>query len=245
MHDDDFYIGYEPEMPPSLAARIAVTAAALVTGAVLLAGVLVAAQGGFAPGSFEYGQPRWFEGRVIEHPYPALEARDHTGARQWHWLVGSGKHGAADLVRGLEGREVRLSGSLIERDGDRMIEVAEPPVTTASAAAPIPPIRTVGPVTLRGEIVDSKCHLGVMKPGEGPTHRDCAVRCLLGLVPPMLVLRDGGNVRRIPLVTERHDVVREALPLLTGRPVRIRGTLVERAGRQFLSASVGDIEVDE
>jgi hypothetical protein len=29
-------------------------------------------------------------------------------------------------------------------------------------------------------------HLGVIKPGEGAPHRNCAVRCLSGAVPPMV-----------------------------------------------------------
>jgi hypothetical protein len=29
-------------------------------------------------------------------------------------------------------------------------------------------------MTLTGEIVDSKCYLGVMNPGQGKVHRDCA-----------------------------------------------------------------------
>jgi hypothetical protein len=239
---DDFYIGYEPEMPASLAVRITMTAGALLALALLLAVTLIGAQSGFAEGTFEYGRVRWFEGRVIERPYPALETTGDAGTR-WYWLVGPGKRGAADQVKGLEGRRVRLSGSLIERDGDRMIEVVSV-VPTSMPSVPLPPPRTVGETTLRGEIVDSKCHLGVMKPGEGATHRDCAVRCLLGTIPPMLVVRGGGDLRRIPLVTPDGRAFLDALPSLAGRPVRIRGTLIERGGRQFLSAAVRDIQVE-
>ena len=39
--------------------------------------------------------------------------------------------------------------------------------------------------TLIGEIVDSKRYLGVMNPGNGKVHRDCAVRCLSGGIPPI------------------------------------------------------------
>jgi hypothetical protein len=34
-----------------------------------------------------------------------------------------------------------------------------------------------GPVELTGEIVDSKCFLGVMVPGSGKTHKECASLC--------------------------------------------------------------------
>ena len=47
-----------------------------------------------------------------------------------------------------------------------------------------------GPVTVRGEIVDSKCFLGVMVPGSGKTHKDCASLCLRGGIPPALYVQD-------------------------------------------------------
>ena len=241
---DEFYIGYEPTMPPALAPRMWVTASALITCAVLLAGVFAAAQGSFSGGRFDYGREQSFEGRIVEHPYPALESTSGTGRAQWFWLVGPGKHGAADLVKGLDGRQVRVSGVLIERDGDNMIEVAPESVTTTSSqTSPISPFHTIGPVTVEGEIVDSKCHLGVMKPGEGPVHRDCAVRCLLGHIPPMLVFREGRHQRRVPLVATDGDAFSAELPSLTGRPVRVRGMLLERDAREFLATSARDIEV--
>ncbi len=49
----------------------------------------------------------------------------------------------------------------------------------------------LGKVTIVGEIVDSKCYLGVMNPGRSKVHRDCAARCISGGVPPALVTADG------------------------------------------------------
>ena len=48
----------------------------------------------------------------------------------------------------------------------------------------------LGEVTIIGEIVDSKCYLGVMNPGRTKVHRDCATRCISGGIPPMLVTAD-------------------------------------------------------
>src|SRR5690349_19376703 len=49
------------------------------------------------------------------------------------------------------------------------------------------------PVSLRGEIVDSKCFLGAMRPGNGKTHKACAMLCIAGGVPPMFVTRDSAG----------------------------------------------------
>lgn len=242
--EQDFYIGYEPDMPSALAPRIRVAAVTLVVVALALAGVLAAAQSRFAAGRFDYGHEQSFEGQIVERPYPGLEVSARTGDVQWYWLVGPGKHGAADLVKGLEGRFVRVSGTLVERDGDRMIEVVPASLMmTTSRSSLMTRLRAVGPAALEGEIVDSKCHLGVMKPGEGPTHRDCAVRCLFGRIPPMLVIRAGRRTSRVPLVAGDAAAFSDALPSLVGRPVRVRGTLLERAGRQFLVTSVPGIEI--
>ena len=43
---------------------------------------------------------------------------------------------------------------------------------------------------VKGEIVDPKCFFGVMKPGEGKPHKDCAIRCILGGIPPVLKVTD-------------------------------------------------------
>jgi hypothetical protein len=40
---------------------------------------------------------------------------------------------------------------------------------------------------VRGEIVDSKCFLGAMKPGAGRGHKACATLCIDGGIPPVLV----------------------------------------------------------
>src|SRR5688572_24294355 len=190
-------------MPAPLAVRIHRVARALVALALVMPAVLVFTEDRFAPGVFEYGRVRTFSGRIVEFPYPALVADDATGANGVYWLVGPGKHGAENIVDGRDGQRVQLSGSLIERAGDAMIEVVPDSLIMAGTrTTAIEPLRSLGVVIVEGEVVDSKCHLGVMKPGEGPTHRDCAVRCLLGRIPPMFVPHDRAGVGRVTLVSD-------------------------------------------
>jgi hypothetical protein len=94
-------------------------------------------------------------------------------------------------------------------------------------------------VTLRGEIVDSKCFLGVMNPGERTVHRDCARLCLRGGIPPMLLVRGAqGEEALVLLVSESGAPIGEQLADIAGQPVKVRGllardgeTLVLRADR--------------
>jgi hypothetical protein len=240
---DEFYIGYEPDMPARLAVRIRRFARGLVALALVVPAVLVFTEDRFAPGVFEYGRVRTFSGRIVEFPYPALMADDAIVANRAYWLVGRGKHGAEDVVRGRDGQRVQLSGSLIERDGDAMIEVIPHSVVMASAGATeIEPLRSLGVLVIEGEIVDSKCHLGVMKPGEGPTHRDCAVRCLLGRIPPMFVPHSRADLGRVSLVSDAARPFADA-NVFAGRRVSIRGEILQRGAQKFFAVSRGDIRL--
>src|SRR6188472_2626800 len=121
---DEFYIGYESQMPDGIAKRIRPATIGVIALALTLPAVFVVAQGRFSSGIFEYGRERTIEGRLIEAPYPALLVADSEHAGMIYWLVGPGKHGAAEIVRGMDGHAVRVTGSLIARDDDSMIEVA-------------------------------------------------------------------------------------------------------------------------
>jgi hypothetical protein len=242
---DEFYIGYEPEMPAGLVMPVRLAAVALAVGASLLALGLLFVQRAPSDGVFEFGRLRVFDGRIVERPYPMLRTED--GGR--YWLAGPGKRGAAALVEGLDGRSARVRGTLIQRGEDRMIQIEAGSVTPREApsdraTAGLDSTLRAGPLaSLEGEIVDSKCHLGVMKPGEGPTHRDCAVRCLLGGVPPMLVVRQGAGVRRLPLVAPDGSPLAWDPEPLTARYVRIAGRLFTRHGEEYLGAAISDVTV--
>lgn len=234
--NDDFYIGYEPRMADALAVRIRAVAVGLVLLASAIALGVVTAQARFGGGVFEFGHTRVFEGRLMEHPYPRLLVEGEPGG---YWLVGPGKRGAGPQVAGLHGRVVRVTGMLIERDGDHMIQVETGTMEPREAAPGRSPaaLREAGAIVLNGEIVDGKCHLGVMKPGEGPLHRDCAVRCLLGGVPPMLVVHATGAVRRLALVQPDGRAATLDLEPWVARPVRVQGVLYQRGDEEYVGVS--------
>src|SRR5947207_1819862 len=84
----------------------------------------------------------------------------------------------------------------------------------------------LGRRTLVGEIVDSKCFLGVMNPGQLTPHRACAIRCISGGVPPVLVVRQKNGPAIYLLL-----VASDGKPVLdiVAEPVEITGE-VEREG---------------
>jgi nitrite reductase/ring-hydroxylating ferredoxin subunit/DMSO/TMAO reductase YedYZ heme-binding membrane subunit len=256
---DPLFIGWRPRLPlPHARATrrlcLRLAAAGLVVGALLAAG-----HGPFRGGGFEYGTARRLEGVVTLRPQPMLRvARPGTLAGlpvpvvSRYLLVAPGKHGATGLVAGLDGVEVAAYGTLIWRDGRTMLELAArpEPLDERSRTSPAPGSATpagdggdagapvaLGRVTLAGEIVDSKCWLGVMVPGQGRVHRACAIRCLSGGIPPLfhVATDDGRDVALLlvgadgaPLGPVLLDRVAEPL-LATGELVRHGDLLVLRA----------------
>ena len=234
----DFYVGWAPTLPAAegrAARRAVVVLAALAVGVPL---VIVAVQARLAPASFEFGDVRSFRGTLVAHPVPALllERPHHAAASapgggvSSLLLVAPGKHGARDLVRGRDGEQVELRGTLAYRDGRTLVEVVPDSIVRIAGIPRAASVEDLGAVRLRGEIVDSKCHLGVMNPGDGKTHRDCAARCISGGIPPALRVRDAADADRLFLLvgpageSVHHDVLD-----VVAEPVEVSGR-AERRG---------------
>ena len=109
-----------------------------------------------------------------------------------------------------------------------MIEVASDPAPRDEGLAPFNPLRikVLGMVNLKGELVDTKCYFGVMRPGEGKVHRGCAARCLSGGVPPGLLVRDTDGVGHVVLLAgEENWEPLHVDPQWAARMVDVRGEL--------------------
>ncbi|MBS1826963.1 MAG: hypothetical protein JST93_16715 [Acidobacteria bacterium] len=182
MREDEFYVGYLPHAPAGVARVVRRAVVALLVLVVTLSVTLVVAQMPFAEASFEYGVVREFAGVLYEHPFPHVVLQD--GAV--HLLAGAGKRGSSE-VAGHDGHDVRLRGSRILRAGMTMVEVETGSVRFGAASRGPEEVVELGRAALQGEIVDGKCYLGVMNPGVGQVHRDCAARCLAGGLPALFV----------------------------------------------------------
>lgn len=232
---DEFYVGYFPVAPAGIArgARLLATAAVLL--ALGSAGLVARAQGAAAPGRFAYGTVETLRGQLREHPTPMLLVPGDDGvAYRRFLLVGEGKHGAAAEVTGRDGEWVDLAGTRIARGHREMLEVRAggiaryTPPPNVRLGLPVPPPVPLGRFTLRGEIVDSKCWLGVMKPATGNVHRGCGHRCLRGGVPAFLMVGAHGDADALHLLLTAEDG-RPApgyFAELVGRPVELSGEVV-------------------
>ena len=188
-----------------------------------------------------------YTGTVRFEPYPVLVDFSEGGARSY-LLVSEGKFGAMDLVADLDGIVTDVQATLIERDNQRILEILGGPDgvrgrTEALAAEQSIETQHLGTRTHLGEIIDPKCYLGAMKPGRGKTHRPCAMLCLLGGVPPMLVTEDDNGRPRYYLLTTPDnqritgDDLDRLLPFV-GVPVRVTGEASRRGDLLRLAIDV-------
>ncbi|MBI3879798.1 MAG: hypothetical protein HY301_07000 [Verrucomicrobia bacterium] len=212
----------------------------------LVIGIVAAWQGRFDDGLFEFGVQREFAGVIYETPVPMLRVAGGDGRAATNYvLVGSGKFGLPTFARGHDGKKVSFKGTLIQKGPATMIEVndaasfnvlGEP--TPAEQRGKEEPL---GEATLTGELVDTKCWFGVMRPATGKVHRACAVRCLSGGAPPGLLVRDQHGNGVVVLLTGADGQPLKFDVQWAARVVVARGALEVRDSLAILR--VGDLRL--
>ncbi len=244
----DFYVGYDPKPPARLMRFVRRVVVGVIALGVALAILFVLVQQPFPAAYFDFGHKGIFLGEVSTTPYPSLfqghfDPVGHLTGYDRYLLVAPGKHGAESLVAGWDNRTAFVRGTLIHRDGQSMIEVSEPldsAIAIISHLEPGAPTDepeshiqlsiSLGHVTLTGEIVDSKCYLGVMNPGQGKVHRDCAARCISGGIPPALLTSSISSQPEVVLLTDATGHAptgqdRDRILHYVGEPVQLSGEL--------------------
>ncbi|MEQ1677707.1 MAG: hypothetical protein ABL876_13445, partial [Chitinophagaceae bacterium] len=207
MNDSEFYIGWQPKAPLGFARTVRKAVLVLLAFVIVAALVLALQQKKFSTASFEFGQLTEIRGIYQNDPVPSLKVisrQDAFGYTSYITmpLVGYGKFGAEGVIKELEKKnnisldkkEVTFKGTLIYNDGKTLLQIDKndhPMIhVTAAAPQPEPVVKALGAVTLTGEVLDPKCYFGVMKPGYGKPHRDCAIRCIAGGMSPVFYVRN-------------------------------------------------------
>ena len=232
----DFYVGYIDPPAPRIRRFLRRIALATLATAAIAAAVVALGHRELPAAHFEFGHIRTFEGFVVADPYPSLIVPGDTAFSRY-LLTAPGKFGADELVESHVGRAVSLQGTLAYRDGQAMIQVEPGTVAARQTSEPPPQLPEIdlGTRRVEGEIVGSKCYLGVMNPGSGVTHRACATVCIRGGVPPLLeVRREDGRREGIVLAGAGGEAIGNRLEGLIATPVGMTGRLVRRGGTTFL-----------
>jgi hypothetical protein len=241
--NDDFYIGWEAKAAPGIGKTVRKAVVIVLALALLVPVVLAVSQRMIGASVFEWGTVKKFSGVLKLQPYPhLLVARPGaTGAQpgfSTYYLVAPFKFGLdREKLSALDGKNVSLQGTLIYRGNQTMVEALPDSIKAADQQSPsLPGTETIGlgRQTLTGEIVDSKCFLGVMNPGQLTPHRACAIRCISGGVPPVLLVRqkDGPAIYLLLVSADGKPVNKQVLDLVA-EPVEITGE-VERQGELLI-----------
>jgi hypothetical protein len=224
---NDYYVGYLPT-PARDRRFLRIAVPVLLWCGVAVSAAIAWRMNDPGTGVWNTDDTMQWEGTLHERPYPLLEMRAEDGARTMVMLVTDGKRGVQDWVAGLDGRSVRISGFEIRRDGRRMLALpGDDAIEALGRTDTMARSQGGADVTLRGEIVDSKCFLGAMKPGEGRGHKPCAVLCIQGGIPAMLVARDAQGAASYTLLADSSGTGPFDTALLehVAEPVEVQGVL--------------------
>lgn len=200
---EDFYIGWQEKAPGSHAQKTKFFVWTLMLIIPILVIIFVTGQKSFRASVFEIGKLTTVSGILVKSPIPCLrifQGYREAGRPEFKrlLLIGFGKFGADPTIKAiekevgkdLEGKNVQLEGKLIYYAGMMAMELTNGKEAYKGlfASDSLQAVLTYEPhseTTFSGEILDPKCYLGVMRPGEGKAHRSCAIRCLSGGLPAL------------------------------------------------------------
>ncbi|MBS1598785.1 MAG: hypothetical protein JST75_11225 [Bacteroidetes bacterium] len=243
----EFYIGWMDKAPRTFAQFVKKYLLLILPVIIVIAVLLGALQKKFSKGNFEFGQPTTVTGIYFNHPVPLIKVingKDIFGNISYITipLVGYGKHGADGIISDIEKeknisldqKEVSLKGTLLYNDGKTIMQVDKNDTVLVHysgkqiASELLPQKKDLGTLSIKGEIVDSKCYFGVMKPGEGKPHRDCAIRCILGGIPPVLVVKnEKGEANYYLLVDADGAKINQSVQPFVATPVTVNANAIQ------------------
>src|SRR6266581_1411717 len=240
---DEFYIGWEAKAAPGIGKTVRKAIFVVLTLALLAPVALAVSQRMIGASMFEWGTHKRFSGILQTTPYPHLLVprpgnADGLPRFSTYYLVAPWKFGLDhEAIASLDGKSVMLKGTLIYRGNQTMIETKPDWIQAdekLSVPVAVPQMLGLGKQTLVGEIVDSKCFLGVMNPGQLTPHRACAIRCISGGVPPVLLVhqKDGPAIYLLLVSADGKPVNKQVLDMVA-EPLEITGK-VERQGELLI-----------
>jgi hypothetical protein len=244
--NDEFYIGWQPRATTSVSRPVRRVIVCLLLAALLVPALLAIAQRTIGAAVFEWGDEKHFSGIFRAWPYPHLLVVRPNGLGKpvtfsSYFLVAPLKYGLSpEVLAPFDGKFVTLQGALIYRGNQTMIEVSSESIAvdkSKSMAWRLPQAIPLGQQTLTGEIVDSKCYFGAMNPGQLAPHRVCAIICIRGGIPPVLVVsQTNGPPLYLLLASAAGKPVNQQVLGYVAEPVEITGQVESQDGLLVLCA---------
>jgi len=243
---DEFYIGWMPKASVSFVKNSRKVVLVIIIAAIIIALLAAMEQKKFSTANFEFGKLTEVKGIYFNKPVACIKVingKDIFGNLSYVTipLVGFGKHGAEGVIEDIEKeknislnqRAISLNGTLLYNDGKLLMQIDsnDKPVTAignCAAESLLAAADNLGEQTIKGEIVDPKCYFGVMKPGQGKPHKDCAIRCISGGISPVLRVSNEKNETNYYLIVGANgEKMNEAVKDFVAQPVSIHAKAVK------------------
>lgn len=238
-----FFIGWSNKPPKAIIQLTSRFALSFGLFALVLAVLISSKTHHIAKSSFDYTNLKKVQGQLISFPFPAirtLEGRDKKGNPivKTYPLINDSKFGANGIVDSVQKNYdiqkyiTQIQGGEIKRNGVASLELSLGKLSVKVGQMPneLPKseLKKRKDTILMGEIIDPKCYLGAMNPGEGKPHRACAILCIGGGIMPMMAFK--GKDQKIQyavlLGSKGERINKEVIPFIA-EPVKIQGTLYQ------------------
>lgn len=210
MSQDEFFVGWA-ETPKRDRRFFLGAGLGLLAGTAAMGAGVAFLQNPPGSGQWATGEVRDWHGVATAEPYAMLRTRDLDGAPRTALLGCQGKCGVSARIGALAGKPVIVKGSLIQRGPHAMIAVVDgmdwiredtgDASGTRTEGLSFPTPGRVMDISLRGEILDSKCWFGAMRPSEGKVHKSCASLCIRGGIPPAFYVKDAREQSALLIMT--------------------------------------------
>lgn len=246
-HRGPLFVGYNA---PTDRVKRGLLLGGVVTAAA--AGLAGAAAGGFmtppGPGRWDPSKVETWRGRLVMAPYPMLRFVAADGTVQSALIGCPDKCGVALELAAYVGKLVEVSGSAAVRGDHLMITASKPFGWIREVADLTPPPapstgQALGALSLEGELMDAKCWLGSMRPGEGLTHKGCAELCVRSGLPLLFVTGGPERAKRVFIALGPDGAILDSAVLpFVADPVRVTGEVRREDGWLRLRLAPGGID---
>ncbi len=217
----DFFIGYKDV--PNKDRRLLLAGIPLVIAGIGGLAALIA-NNQRSPDRAVWGQRLvTLQGKLVKGPYPYLMIPNRYSAVGYDtlFLVARGKRGTHDMVQDIDSENVKVTGKILSRHDTRynyLAEITEMEGIRGKLPIATTPSRDLGTYRIRGRIIDSKCHFGVMQPAAGMTHKACAALCLRGGIPAIFAPQST-QLNRLIIIRNANTLERESYSLQDIKPL--------------------------
>ena len=229
--EDEFFSGYS-RLPKSIKRFLFRFIPLLFVGVAIFGFLVPRLHDQFNSGKFARGE---LQGFLVGEPVPHLlvprKGKVEAGSKFSRYLLSAPNKAAVSAkVTDHAGKWVNIKGTVVHRNNLTLVATgaAEPTEAPANAPAVPEPGIELGEFSLKGEILDGKCYPGVMKPGQGKTHRACAIRCISGGVPAVFLSQnDQGDPLYFLLADSAGKAVNKQVLDLVADPIEITGKVTQ------------------